>query len=59
MIKFVSDLRLVGGFLQVLRFHQWRIQGWALGASAPPRQKSQAHILTYTFQGYLTSRYGF
>ena len=37
---------------------QWRIQRGALGASVP-RQKSQAHILTYAFQGYLTSRYGF
>ena len=32
---------------------QWRIQeGGALGASAPPpRRISQAHILTYAFQG--------
>ena len=25
----------------------------------PPRPKSQVHILTYVFQGYLMSRYGF
>jgi hypothetical protein len=37
---------------------QWWIQRGALGASPPPpRRKSQAHILTYAFQGYLTSRY--
>jgi len=29
------------------------------GGFSPPRRKSQAHILTYAFQGYLTSRYGF
>jgi hypothetical protein len=31
--------------------YQWRIQGGALGASPPPRRISQAHILTYAFQG--------
>jgi hypothetical protein len=33
-------------------------QGGLWGFS-PPRRKSQAHILTYAFQGYITSRYGF
>ena len=35
-------------------------KGGAFGASAPsPRRKSRAHILTYAYQGYLTSRYDF
>jgi hypothetical protein len=33
-------------------------EGFKGGGPSPPRRKSQAHILTYAFQGYLTSRYG-
>ena len=46
-------------------FVEWRFKGGALGGITPPppphphpRRISQAHILTYAFQGYLASRYG-
>ena len=36
-----------------------QIQWWIQGGGRGRRIISQAYILTYVFQGYLTSRYGF
>ena len=40
-------------------YSQWWIPEGVGLHPPPPVRISQAHILTYAYQGYLTSRYGF